>query len=239
MGLSCREWRLLPAGMSIGAFLFDIDGTLVDSNGFHVSAWHEAFLAHGEEISPERIRKQIGKGADMLIPALLPNSAPALRKAIDATHGEIFQSRYLQQVKPFPRAADLIEALHGKEIKIVLASSAQERELEHYVQLLGIASLLSGSVTSQDVERSKPAADIFAAALKKIAPIPASATLAVGDTPYDVESAGRSGIQTIAVRSGSFPDAELEEPGALAIYENVAAILGDLERVLTLLPRAR
>ena len=220
--------------MTIGAFLFDIDGTLVDSNGLHVKAWHEAFQQHGQTISPESIRKQIGKGGDMLIPALLPNSAPALRKAIEATHGEIFRSRYLQEVKPFHRAAELIRTLHRKGMKLVLASSAQPHELEHYVKLLDITSVLSGTVSSQDVERSKPAADIFAAALNKVAPIPASATLAVGDTPYDVQSAKRSAISTLAVRSGSFSDAELAQAGPLAIYENVSAILEDLERVLTL-----
>jgi beta-phosphoglucomutase-like phosphatase (HAD superfamily) len=226
---------MLP-GMSIDAFFFDIDGTLVDSNGLHVRAWHEAFVLHGKEISREAIRKQIGKGADMLIPALLPDSAPALRKAIDTAHGQIFKSRYLQQVKPFHRATDLIQALHEKGIQIVLASSAQPHELEHYVHLLGIAPMLSGTVTSHDVERSKPAADIFAVALNKVAPIPAAATLAVGDTPYDVQSAKRNGIETLAVRSGAFSDSELKEPGALAVYDNVAAVLGDLERVLTLLP---
>lgn len=221
--------------MSIGAFFFDIDGTLVDSNGLHVRAWHEAFLQYGQEIPAAAICKQIGKGADMLIPALLPTSGPALRKAIDTAHGEIFQSRYLQQVRPFPRATELIQTLHGKQVKIVLASSAKPEELEHYVHLLGISQLLTGTVSSGDVNRSKPAGDIFAVGLKRVEPIPPSATLAVGDTPYDIQSAKSNGIATLAVRSGAFTDVELEEAGALKIYENVAAILDDLERVLTLL----
>src|SRR6185437_7220272 len=132
---------MLP-GMSIEAFFFDIDGTLVDSNGLHVLAWHEAFLRHGHEVAQDEIRKQIGKGADMLIPALLPNSDPGLRKAIDTTHGEIFRSRYLHQVKPFGHATELVKALYHRRIRVVLASSAKEEELEHYVQLLGIASFL-------------------------------------------------------------------------------------------------
>lgn len=198
--------------MSIGAFFFDIDGTLVDSNGLHVLAWQEAFLQYGREIPAEAIRRQIGKGADMLIPALLPDSEPTLRKAIDTAHGEIFKSRYLPQVKPFGRASELIQALHGKNIRILLASSAKPEELDHYVRLLGIAPFLSGTVTSQDVDHSKPAGDIFAVALRKVSPLPASATLAVGDTPYDIQSAKQNGIETLALRSGAFPDIELKDP---------------------------
>jgi membrane protein len=220
--------------VSIGAFFFDVDGTLVDSNELHVLAWQEAFRQHGKEISRAAIRKQIGKGGDMLVPALLPNGDPPLREAIASAHGEIFQSRYLRQVKPFSRAAELIQALHRRGIRIVLASSAKPEELEHHVQLLGVASLLHATVTSGDVNRSKPAGDIFAVALQKVAPIPAPATLAVGDTPYDVQSARKNGIETIAVRSDAFTDAELKEAGALAIYDDVAAILADLEHVLTL-----
>ena len=221
--------------MSVGAFFFDVDGTLVDSNGLHVQAWHEAFLRCGEDIPINAIRKQIGKGADMLIPALLPNSGPALRKAVEDAHGEIFRSRYLPQVRPFRRATELIQTLHRRKLEIVLASSAKPEELEHYVRLLDIAALLAGTICSDDVDRSKPAGDIFAVALKKVAPLPATAILAVGDTPYDIQSAKGNGIATLAVRSGAFTDAELQEPGALEIYDNVAAILGDLERVLTLI----
>lgn len=220
--------------MSLSAVFFDIDGTLVDSNGLHVLAWQEAFQQYGQDVPAAAIRKQIGKGADMLLPALLPDSGPALRKAIDTAHGEIFRSRYRQQVKPFRRASELIQTLHRRSIRIVLASSAKREELEHYVELLDIAPLLSGTVNSHDVDRSKPAGDIFAVALQKIAPIPASATIAVGDTPYDVQSAKKNGVGTLAVRSGAFTDAELQDSGALAIYDNVAAILGDLDHVLTL-----
>jgi phosphoglycolate phosphatase-like HAD superfamily hydrolase len=220
--------------MGVRAFFFDIDGTLVDSNELHVLAWHEAFVRHGMQVSSGSIRRQIGKGADMLIPALLPDSDPLLRKAIDAGHGEIFASRYLPRVKPFRRATEIIQVLHRRRIPTVLASSAKQEELEHYVRLLGIGDLLAGVVTSQDVDQSKPAGDIFAVALQKLDPIPARQTLAVGDTVYDVLSAKRNGIDTLALRTGPFTDSELQEAGALAIYDNVAAILADLDHVLDL-----
>lgn len=218
--------------MGVRAFFFDIDGTLVDSNEFHVLAWHEAFLRHAQEVSLAAIRRQIGKGADMLIPALLPDSESSLREAINSDHGEIFSSRYLPEVKPFRRATEIIHTLHERHIQVVLASSAKQEEMEHYVRLLKIGAVLSGTVTSQDVDRSKPAGDIFAVALTKVAPIQAAQTLAVGDTIYDVLSAKHNGVNTLALRTGPFSDAELKEAGAIAIYDNVASILGDLDQVL-------
>jgi phosphoglycolate phosphatase-like HAD superfamily hydrolase len=220
--------------MAARALLFDVDGTLVDSNEYHVSAWHEAFLKHAREVPLTAIRKQIGKGSDQLIPALLRSDSPSVHESIDTEHGEIFRSRYLSQVKPFPGATELLRALHRLGVKLVLASSAKPQELDYYVDLLGIASLLAGTVTSQDVNRSKPAGDIFRVALEKAGPISATQTLAVGDTVYDVQSAQRSSIETIALRSGTFSDEELQQAGALAIYDDVAAILGDLEHVLAL-----
>lgn len=220
--------------MTARAILFDVDGTLVDSNELHVLAWHEAFLQHAREVSPAAIRKQIGKGADLLIPALLPDSSQPLQQAIDSIHGEIFESRYLHQVKPFPGATELIQALHGRHIQVALASAAKPQELDYYIHVLGIASVLAGSVSSQDVNRSKPAGDSFGVALERAGSISSAQTLAVGDTIYDVQSAQRNGIQAVALRSGAFSDAELREVGALAIYDDVAAVLTDIEHVLKL-----
>ena len=220
--------------MSVQAVFFDIDGTLVHSNEFHVLAWHEAFVRHARDIPLATIRRQIGKGADKLIPDLLPDCDSTLRKSIDEAHGEIFSSRYLHEVKPFRRASELIHTLHQRQIRVVLASSAKQEEMEFYVNLLEIGAVLTGTVTSRDVNESKPAGDIFAVALTHVQPLRAEHTLAVGDTVYDVVSAKQNGIGTLGLRTGPFTDEELEAAGALAIYENVADILGDLGRVLTL-----
>ncbi len=211
------------------AIFFDIDGTLVDSNEFHVMAWQEAFHDHGRQIELEKIRVQIGKGADQLIPSLLPDLDDKTRKAIALRHGEAFQTRYLKQVKPFPRATDLIEMLHAKGKQVMLASSSEKIEVEHYVELLKVGHMLSGTVSKSDVANSKPARDIFAAALAQIFPMAASETLAVGDTPYDVESALRSGIQTIAVRSGGFSGETLAEAGARYIYASVKELFDNFD----------
>jgi membrane protein len=215
--------------MVVQAVFFDIDGTLVDSNEFHVRAWEEAFLKAGYSISRPAIRKQIGKGADMLIPSLLPGSDENTRRAIAAAHGKSFNTRYLSQVRAFPGASSLVRELHTRGKTIVLASSAAAAEVEYYAQLLEIEKYLTATTSADDVENSKPAGDIFASALKKAAPIPASETVAVGDTPYDVTAAAQVGIQTIAVLSGRFELKELQHAGAIAVYGSVQKILDDLD----------
>ncbi len=207
--------------MPLKAIFFDIDGTLVDSNDFHLMAWQEAFRDHGHFIERDRIRAQIGKGADQLIPALLPDADRATEKAIGHRHGEIFQTRYLKEVKPFPCAAALIDLLSTKGKRVLLASSAGKAEVEHYVELLGVGHALTGTVSKDDVKNSKPAGDIFAAALASVFPILASETLAIGDTPYDIESALKSDIKTIALRSGGVSEETLADAGALYVFASV------------------
>lgn len=207
--------------MPLKAVFLDIDGTLVDSNEFHVMAWQEAFRDHGHHIDLDQIRSQIGKGSDQLIPALLPDLDEKAGKAIANRHGEIFQTRYLKQVKAFPHATDLIEMLHAKGKKVILASSADKTEVDHYARLLKVGAILTGTVSKDDVENSKPAGDIFTAALAQVFPMAASEALAIGDTPYDVESALRSDIKTIGLRSGGFSGEILAEAGAPYIYASV------------------
>jgi HAD superfamily hydrolase (TIGR01509 family) len=210
--------------MPLRAVFFDIDGTLVDSNEFHVMAWEEAFRDHGYQAEKSVIRGQIGKGADQLIPSLFPDMDQKTRNAAADRHGEIFRARYLQQVKPFPHATDLIELLHAKGKAVVLASSADKSEVEHYVGLLKLSPLLKGTVSKDDVAHSKPAGDIFAAALAQVFPLAASETLAIGDTPYDVESALRSDVKTIGLRSGGFSEEVLADAGAPYVYASVKAL---------------
>jgi membrane protein len=207
--------------MPLKAIFFDLDGTLVDSNEFHVMAWDEAFRDHGHPTSHQEIRSQIGKGADMLIPALFPSLDEKARTAIADRHGDIFRTRYLEQVKAFPHASDLIEMLHAQDKRVILASSAEKTEVERYIQLLKVGPMLKGIVTKDDVANSKPTGDIFAAALSLVFPMSASETLAIGDTPYDVESALHSNIKTIGVRSGGFSGQILAEAGAPYIYASI------------------
>lgn len=213
--------------MPIRAVLFDIDGTLVDSNDLHVLAWQRAFEQVGVPIDAQTIHGQIGKGKDMLVPTLLPDADEPTQTEAGRLHGEMFKAEYLDQVKPFAGARDLLERVHEAGKQVVLASSASASELDHYVELLEAGDLIDASTSGDDVEHTKPAPDIFAAAMAKLGPITAEEAIVIGDTPYDIEAAAKCGIAAVAVRSGKFPDAALEQAGAVAIYDDVAALLAD------------
>lgn len=212
------------------AILFDIDGTLVDSNGAHVDAWCKAFAECGFHFDRAAIHHQIGKGGDNLVPSLIPDAPKEVQEQVDHAHGEIFKREYLCNVRPFPHARDLLEAAARSGQKVVLASSASGDEVDHYVRLLDAKPLLTATTSKDDVAHSKPCADIFAQALEKSGcPAPGHAAV-VGDTPYDLSAARKLGIPAIAVRSGGFPDAELEPCKPAAIYDDVGALLADYSR---------
>ena len=211
--------------MHCQAVFFDLDGTLVESNGMHIAAWRQAFADAGHDISADAIAGQIGKGGDNLVPALIPGADARTVRKLDDRHGTIFKDRYLKQVRPFPAARDLVARVGESGRKVVLASSASQAELDHYVRLLGIKELIDADTTSDDVIHSKPAPDIFVAAQGKVAGVTAEAIVVVGDTPYDIEPARYCGMVPVAVRSGGFDDASLHAAGAVAIYDDAAALL--------------
>ena len=204
------------------AILFDIDGTLVDSNDQHVLAWDEAFRAAGYSFERQALHDQVGKGADNYVPALVPGISDADAERIGDAHGAIYKDKYLPDVKPFPCARNLLQRCRDDGYKVVLASSAAGEELQHYVDLLDAAELLDGTTSKDDVGHSKPCPDIFETARAKIG-VPPEQALVIGDTPYDIEAASRAGMRTIAVRSGKFPDDALS--GAIAIFDDVAELL--------------
>lgn len=211
----------------IRAVLFDIDGTLVDSNERHVDAWAFAFRGAGRPQEIDAIRKQIGKGGELLVPALAPDMDERTQAAVTQAHGDHFKALYLETIRPFAGAAALLRRVHADGRRVVLASSAKGEELDHYVDLLGIADLVAATTSTDDVETSKPAPDIFAVALERVGLAPDEA-IAVGDTVYDVEAAARSGIATIGVTSGPFDERELRDAGAVAVFADVAALLADI-----------
>ena len=210
--------------MTLRAVLFDIDGTLVDSNEQHVDSWAFAFREEGCPQEIDEIRAQIGKGGDLLVPALLPDAGEELRERLSSRQGEHFEAVHLDRVRAFEKATDLVEHAHRSGLKVVLASSAKQKQLERYVELLGIADHLAATTSVDDVERSKPEPDIFGVALEKVGVEPAEA-IVVGDTPYDVEAARRAGIAAIGLTSGPFDEAELRDAGAVAVFADAAALL--------------
>lgn len=215
--------------MPLKAILFDIDGTLVDSNDQHVLAWEEVFRSEGKTFGRQVIHDQIGKGADMLVPTLMPGTDKDTHERLGDAHGKVFKAKFLDDVKPFPGAHDLLVRVHKAGQKVVLASSASKSELDHYLDLLGARDLVAATTSADDVAATKPAPDIFATALGKLDNCEANEVLVVGDTPYDIEAASKCGIATVAVRSGRFSDEVLHRAGAVSLYDDVAALLADYD----------
>lgn len=209
----------------VKAVLFDVDGTLVDSNDLHVHAWREAFAHFGIDMPVQRIRPQVGKGGDNLIPALLPDVADDRQQEIEAYRSDLFKRDYLPRVLPFPGVRPLFERLAGDGIRIVLASSSGRVEVSHMLSLLAVEDLVSDTTSKDDVGHSKPCPDIFEAAMRKLQPIGVEDSIVIGDSPWDVKAATAAGLRTIGLRSGGFSDADLLDAGAIALFDGAEDLL--------------
>jgi HAD superfamily hydrolase (TIGR01509 family) len=214
----------------IKAVLCDIDGTLVESNWLHAAAWRDAFRGIDVEVDLEEVRRQIGKGGDELIPVFVPWwRRRAVEEPLKSYRSFLFKTDYMAQVKPFPKVRELFLRLKEAGIRSALASSAKREELEYYAKLTQIDDLIEEGSSADDVERSKPHPDIFEGALKKLG-LSAKEVLALGDTPYDAEAAGKAGIWTIGVTTGGWSVKELREAGCIEVYRDVAELLENFDR---------
>lgn len=213
----------------IEALLCDIDGTLVQSNWLHAAAWKDAFAAIGIELELEEVRRQIGKGGDELIPVFVPWwRRAAVEEPLKAYRAFIFQTDYLRQVEALPKVREFLLRVKAAGIRLSLASSANRDDLEVYKRIAHMEDLIEESSSADDAKRSKPHPDIFEATLKKLG-LPASKVLALGDTPYDAEAAGKAGIATIGVTTGGWSKKELLEAGCIEVYTDVAELLERFE----------
>ncbi len=213
----------------VRAAIFDVDGTLVDSVDLHAAAWQRALAKFGHAVSFERVRGQIGKGGDKLVPTFLSEAECADHaEALETWREELFEAEYLNLVRPFSAVPDLLRRLREAGWKIAVASSAKQQQLEVYLEVAGITDLLDAATCSDDVGPSKPDPDIFQVALEKVGAA-ASEAIVVGDTPYDATAAKRAGIRSIGVLCGGFSEQDLRGAGALAIYPGPGAILACFE----------
>jgi HAD superfamily hydrolase (TIGR01549 family) len=214
----------------IKAVIFDLDGTLVDSNELHVESWDRAFRHFGKIFTLEELRKQIGKGSDQYLPEFLtPEEIERFGKELDRYRSELFKSEYLPRVKPFPKVPELFECLRRDGKRIVLASSSKKSEVAYYIELLRIKDLIDSETTAEDVESSKPAPDIFVAALQKFDGVSPNEAIVAGDTRFDIEAARKAGVESIAFLCGGTDEATLRKAGALAIYRDPAGLLSTLK----------
>jgi HAD superfamily hydrolase (TIGR01509 family) len=203
------------------AAILDVDGTLVDTNYQHALAWYLAFRQSDCHLPVWRIHRHIGMGGDQLVAALAGEefdeaSGDDVRSAEKALY-----LAAMPTVEPLRGARELIEDLKEQGRKVVLASSAKAQEIDFYLDLLDVRELADAWTTSADVERTKPAPDLVVAALEKLGTDDA---VMVGDTPWDVKAAAAAGVETIAVLTGGFSKAELEEAGAAAVFESIVEL---------------
>jgi phosphoglycolate phosphatase-like HAD superfamily hydrolase len=213
----------------IRAAIFDIDGTLVDSVDLHALAWHEAFAHFGHDVSFEKARSQIGKGGDNLLPVFLSEADVRDHgEQIEEWRGKHFKANYLSMVRPFAAVPDLFHKLRDAGVKLAVGSSAKKDELELYLKLAGVANMTDVKVSSEDVNRSKPAPDVFEAALEKLQ-VDADDAIVIGDSPYDAEAAQKSGLRTIGLLCGGFTERSLRDAGCVAVYPGPAALFACLD----------
>jgi phosphoglycolate phosphatase-like HAD superfamily hydrolase len=215
--------------------IFDIDGTLVDTNPAHVIAWQRAFARLGYQVPLERIKVEIGKGGDKLVPSVLGDEVEerlgeALRRAQKEEFLAIAKSEHFRL---FPGVPEIFNALGERDIRTALATSSDEKHLQATLASAGpdLTRLVDVVVTKSDAEESKPAPDIVVAAVKKLA-VPNTQSAMVGDTIYDGQASQAAGIVFLGVLSGGTPEAELLEAGAIAVWHDIGHLLHDLDRAL-------
>jgi HAD superfamily hydrolase (TIGR01509 family) len=209
---------------SVKGVLFDVDGTLIDSNYLHAVTWWEAFTQAGHEVPMARIHRAIGMGSDQLLDAVLPASRNKDADGdVTAAHSALY-SVYWSRLRPLPGAADLLRACHQRGLRVVLASSAGPQELPVLREALDADDAIDEATSAGDVEASKPAPDLVQVALDKCGLSPAE-TVFVGDAVWDVQACQRAGVACVGVLSGGFSREELLGAGAVRVYSGAADLL--------------
>jgi HAD superfamily hydrolase (TIGR01509 family) len=206
--------------------ILDVDGTLVETNYHHAIAWYRAFTQHGVELPVWKIHRAIGMGGDQLVAALAGDDVEKEKGDDIRTAEKALYMAMIHEVRPLPDARRLIETLKERGHKVVLASSAKQDEIEHYIDLLDARELADDWTSSADVEQTKPNPDLVQTALEKAG---GGDAVMIGDSVWDVEAAKRAGIPTIAVRTGGFGHDELVEAGAACVFESIHDLLDDLQ----------
>ena len=210
--------------MTVTAALFDVDGTLVDTNYLHAVAWWEAFAYSGHDVPMAAIHQVMGMGSDQLLDALLPGDRDRdADDGIRTAHSAMY-SAYWSRIRPLPHAAELLRACRKAGLRVVLASSADPQEFEVLRAALDAEDAIDDTTSSGDVGTSKPAPDLVRVALDK-AGVPPEQAVFVGDTVWDVEACQRAGVPCLGLRSGGISRADLVDAGAVAVFADPAELL--------------
>jgi HAD superfamily hydrolase (TIGR01509 family) len=208
------------------AVIFDVDGTLVDSVDLHAKAWQDAFAEFGFAVEYSKVRSQIGKGGDQLLPVFLPQPDLTVKgEAIENRRAEIFKAQYMAKVVGFPDVRQLFQRLRADGAKTALASSAKGDELGFYKKCANIEDLVDEETSSEDADKSKPHPDIFDAALARLPGIAPEDIFVVGDSPYDAQAAAKVGLKIIGVLCGGFSEADLRAAGCVSVLGDPSDLL--------------
>jgi len=224
----------LSANELQGAVLFDIDGTLVDSNYLHIDAWQRAFGEVGIDVETWRIHRSIGMDGSTLVKSLSDNAPEETQKRLKDLH-----SRYYREVAsllhPLPGARELLRRVADLGLKVVLATSAPDDELELLRKVLDCDDLVAAVTSSADVDTAKPKPDIIEIALER-GGVTAERAVFVGDAIWDAEACSRAKLSCIGVLSGGVSASELHDAGAAQVFENAEKLLANIEqtRIATL-----
>lgn len=214
------------------ALLSDIDGTLVDSNALHAEAWRRTFEHFGIQVRMGEAWSQIGKGGDKLIPVFVKEEdRDRLQKEMEAFRRQVFHRDYMPRIVAFSKSRDLFAKLKQSGIRIILATSSDEEDVATYKRIIGIEDLVDAQSSASEAKESKPEPDIVAVALKK-AGVSADRAMALGDTPYDAEAAGKLGIRVIGLTCGGWKRDDLLGAGCIEVYQDPADLLLHLEQSL-------
>jgi HAD superfamily hydrolase (TIGR01509 family) len=215
--------------MTLAGVLFDVDGTLVDSNPTHVEAWRRAFTSFGYAIASDRIATQVGQGGDRVVPAILgPSATPDHCTALRASATEEFLAlSRTRRFSLFPGVLELFAALRARGVRTALATSSSRAQLAGVIP----SDLADAIVTGDEVENTKPAPDIVLAAAKMLRLAPARCAY-VGDTPYDARAATAAGVVPYALLTGGYSEAILRDAGARCVWRDPAALLAALDDAL-------
>jgi HAD superfamily hydrolase (TIGR01509 family) len=206
------------------AVLFDLDGTLLDTNYFHTVSWWQALREAGEDIAMARIHPLIGMGSDQLLTDLLGEE----REGLSDLHSNYYKP-FKKQLHAFPKAAELLATVGGRGVQVVLATSSKEADLQELLDALGAEDGVIDEIVHGDmVGSSKPAPDIFAVAMERLG-LDAAHTMVVGDTRWDIEAAAKLDVDVVAVLTGGWTRADLTDAGAVAVYDDVAQLLAQLD----------
>jgi HAD superfamily hydrolase (TIGR01509 family) len=210
--------------------IFDIDGTLVDSNDAHAQSWVDTFAEAGYDVPFETVRPLIGMGGDKLLPKTIGIRHDSEEgKKLGKRRSEIFRRKYLPTLRPLEGSRALVQRIRSEGLTPIVATSAKDEELTGLLKAAEVADLMEEKATASDAKRSKPDPDIVEAAIEESG-IAARNLIMIGDTPYDIEAASKAKVRIIAFRSGGWTDDALS--AAKEIYDGPADLLANYETSL-------